>query len=182
MILLALLLQAASAPAAPAATPTPRPAPVRLKTIDAATAVETFRSICWISFRDPVSFQLAVTGGTIPFEQLPRRADRAGDVYRAPEAILTYVASDAAPPGVPTHQCVLRVSLAGAADQLVLARRVATALGVGNGFTRTTAAGSRTSWDIAAPDGRATRLFVATRNAANGRTDLTLTALLLRPR
>lgn len=178
MILLALLLQAAT-PAAPVATP---PAAAKLRTIDAATAVETFKTICWEAFRDPAYFQVAVTGGTIPFQQVPRAPGRPGDSYRAPEALLTYVASDAVPTGVPTHQCILQVSLAGAADQLVLARRVATALALGSGTTRTTATGSRTQWDVPAPDGRTSRLFVATRNAANGRTDLILTALLLRAR
>jgi hypothetical protein len=181
MILIALMLQAIAAPAVPA--PAAPPADT-LKPIDTGIAIDTFRKVCWESFRDPDAFHAAIVAVPVPLAAAPRADDSASaaEVYRSDEMVLNYVASDALPATVPSRQCRLRVLLAGAADQLALAARVGGLLKLPNGRTRTDPAGADTSWDVAAPDGRIVRLIVATRNARRGGTELRLSALLLAPR
>jgi len=182
MILISLMLQAAAAPAVP--PPSPPPVAETLKPIDAGVAIETFRKLCWESFRDPEAFHVAIVDAPVPLAAAPRADDAAptAEVYRSDEMVLNYVASDALPATVPSRQCRLRVLLSGAADQLALAARIGGLLKLPNGRTRTDPAGADTSWDVAAPDGRIVRLIVATRNARRGGTELRLSALLLAPR
>lgn len=173
MMLLAALLLAAPQPAA---------APV-LKPIDSATAIETFKLLCWMGLRDPAAFHAAVVQAPIPLMALPKKDPaQPSELYRADEAALTYVASDTLPPNIPPRQCILRVRLVGAADQLTLAARIGTALGLPSGRTRTSPAQSMTSWDVAGDDGRTTRIQAITRNASGGGTELRLSALLLAAR
>jgi len=181
MFLIALMLQAVAAPTAP---PASAPAVDNLKPIDAAVAIDTFRKVCWESFRDPDAFHAAIVAAPVPLAAAPH-ADNAAtpaEVFRSDEMVLNYVASDALPATVPSRQCRLRVMLAGAADQLALAARIGGLLKLPTGRTRTDPAGADTNWDVAAPDGRIVRLIVATRNARRGGTELRLSALLLAPR
>jgi len=188
MMLLALLLQAATpaTPAAPAPPAAPRPSMAdTIKPIDAALAIDTFKTTCWAALRFPEALRAAVIQAPIALTPVPRDqgGPEAGDLYRSDEALLTYVASDALPANIPSRQCTLHVRLAGTVDQLSLAGRIATALDLPSGRTSTSTAVSRTSWDMAAPDGRTTRLLAITRNAATGGgTELRLSALLLAAR
>lgn len=182
MILLAALFLQATQPAKPAPKPAPKPAATEpaLKAIDTTLAIETFKQVCWGAFRDPVDFHAAILDAPVPLVQQPKRdASRPGEFYKADEAALTYVASDTLPPNIPSRQCILRVRLAAAPDQLTLAARIGEALAIPNGRTRTSAAQSSTEWTIAGADGRSSRLIAATRPAAGGGTELRLTALLL---
>jgi hypothetical protein len=181
MIVLPLILQAVAA-----STPAPAGAPAEtLKSIEPALAIETFRTACWASFRDPAAFHSGVASAPVPLVPVAR-ADGApapaGEVYHAPQAVLTYLASDTLAAGVPSRQCRLRFRLSGTADQLALAARLADALSLPTGRTRTDPAGSETSWDVPQPDGRIVRLIAATRNGVGGGSELRLAALLLSPR
>lgn len=175
MLLLPFLLQAAATPVIAAET---------LRPIDQALAVETFRTLCWAGFRDPDSFHAGIAAAPVPLAQVAGEgsAAPAAEVFRAPQAVLTYLASDTLAAGVPSRQCRLRVRLRGTADQLALAARVGTALVLPNGRTRSDPSGSETIWDVAQPDGRIVRLIAATRNGPAGGSEFRLTALLLAPR
>lgn len=193
-LLVALLIQVAAAPspakpvpakAPPAATkPAAAPAAPRapaLRPIDSATALDAFTGGCWTYLDDPDGLRAALAGGTLPLVQQPRPEGNPSEQWRSNQAILTYTASDSLPAGVPTRQCVLTVRLSGAVDQLALAARIAAALQLTGGRTRTSGGLSQTVWD--APRGpRIQRLIAATRAAPGGQSDLRLTALLLAPR
>ncbi|WP_380873230.1 hypothetical protein ACFB49_40170 [Sphingomonas sp. DBB INV C78] len=180
MILPALLLMLQAAASPPPAKPaTPPPSSVeKLKTIDTALALETFKATCWEAFRDPEVFHAAIAMAPIPLALQPKSA-QPGESYKADEALLTYVASDNLPLNIPSRQCTLRVRLNGTADQLALAARVQQALALPAGRTRTSAAQSQTEWNVAGTDRRVTRLFATTRAAPGGTTELRLAALLL---
>jgi hypothetical protein len=185
MILLPLLLQVAAPMAPAAATASATSSSVdKLKPIDQARAIETFRTLCWQVFRGAEAFHAAVAGAAKPLAEVPPVADagQAAEVYRSDEALLSYLASDMLAANVPSRQCRLRVRLAGAADQLAIAARIGDALKLPSGKTSTDPTGSETTWDVAQPDGRIVRLIAATRNAARGGSEFRLTALLLAPR
>jgi len=173
MLLLALLLQSATPPTAAAEA---------LRPTDQALAIDTFRVLCWTNLREPEAFHDALPTAPLPLTPAPAADGAAAEVYRAPQAILTYLASDALAAGVPPRQCRLRVRLGGTVDQLALAARIGEALALPSGRTRTDPTGSTTTWDVAQPDGRIVRLIAATRNAVSGDSELRLSALLLAPR
>lgn len=187
MILLALLLQAAT-------TPTPAPAArtdqsdagrymlaEALKPIEPSVALDTFKAVCWTPLRDPAAFHEAAGHAPIALVPAPRgeSAGQEGELYRSDEALLTYMASDSLPASIPSRQCSLRVRLAAGMDQLSLAARLATALGLSTGRTRAGAALSMTQWNVAGADGRTTRLFAVTANSPRGGTNVRLSVLLL---
>ncbi|ARS28409.1 hypothetical protein [Sphingomonas sp. KC8] len=180
MLAATLLLLAAQ----PAALPAPaKPAPVvspveKLKAIDSQLALDTFKATCWDALRDPQAFRAAVMMAPIALVLQPKTAG-AGESYKAPEALLTYVASDNLPLNIPSRQCTLYARLSGAADQLALAARIQQALALPVGRTRTDPAKSQTEWTITGADARMTRLFASTRAAPGGGTELRLAALLL---
>lgn len=180
MILLAMLLQAAQPPASP---PPARPPADILKPIDLTLAIDSFRALCWTTFRDPAAFRAAVVNGPLPLAAVRGDAPGQGaEVYRSDEAVLTYVASDTLPVNVPARQCRLKVRVASSVDQLALAARIGTALAIPSGRTKTDPAGAETSWDVAAPDGRVVRLLAVTRNGPGSGTEVRLSALLLAAR
>ncbi|AGH49915.1 hypothetical protein G432_10960 [Sphingomonas sp. MM-1] len=181
MIAAAFLLLAAQATASPSpAKPAPAPSPVeKLKTIDSAMAIETFKATCWAGFRDPEIFHAAIAMAPVPLALQPRGPGQPGESYKADEALLTYLADDRLPANIPARQCTLRVRLSGAADQLALAARIQQALALGPGRTRTSPASSQTEWNVAGAGARTTRLFASTRAAPGGTTELRLAALLL---
>ncbi|SFS03354.1 hypothetical protein SAMN05192580_2788 [Sphingomonas jatrophae] len=184
-MLLAALLQAAAPAAAPPAPVTPAPveaAAPKLRPSDAATAVDTFKLSCWAHFREPDDLRAAIPTLSLPLAEQPKARSGPTTVWRTDEAVLTYVAGDDLPAGVPSRQCTLRTKLAGAADQLTLAARVAQALSLAGGRTRTGRGAAQTIWDVRQPDGRTARLIATTTNASGGQTDLRLQALLLAQR
>ena len=190
MILLAFLLQAAVPPvpqrqAAAVALAAPSPLADTIKPIDSAVAIDLFKSGCWASFRDAAAFHAAVVAAPVPLTPVPRSAgdtSQPNELFRSDEAVLTYVASDTLPASIPSRQCSLRVRLAGMSDQLALAARIGTALGLPNGKTRTGPTLAITSWDVAGTDNRTTRLLAISRNGRSGGTELRLSALLLAAR
>jgi len=188
MILAALLLAVGQAVVGggvgavpPATAPAQTQAAPSLKPVRSTLAFDTFKAVCWAAFRDPALFDVAVAGSPMPLTRGPA-GGAGGDSYTSDRAILTYVASDTLPANVPSRQCRLRVALGGSADQLTLAAGLATALALPPGSTRSGPAHSRTTWDVPEPDGRITRVILATQAASGGQTGLTLSALLLSPR
>ncbi|SNS57360.1 hypothetical protein SAMN06295912_10991 [Sphingomonas laterariae] len=186
MILPGLLFLALQAPASSASAAKPAAAkaiaPVeKLKVIDSALALDTFKLTCWEALRDPTALQAAVMMAPIPLAAQSKAGSpsKSAESYRSDQAILTYAASDNLPANIPARQCTLIVRLAGAADQLALAARIQQALALPAGRTRTSAAQSQTEWNVAGADARVTRLFATTRAAPGGTTELRLAALLL---
>jgi len=168
---LALMLQAAQAP-----QPHPAPVPESFRASDPAKAVETFKSTCWSHLRDEAALGEAAAIAPIAFRAQPHGTGPTHS-WRALEGVLSYAAD--LPPGVPSPQCILRLHLAAQADQLALAARIAAALALPSGRTRTGLAVSETQWDVPTSDARTTRLIVTTRNTANGGSSLRFAAVLL---
>jgi len=168
---LALLLQSAA--------PAPAPAPAReaFRTVDAAKAVDTLKATCWAQLRNEEALEAAITMLPIAFQPQPQRGHTRN--WRAPEGTISYAAE--LPAGVPSPQCIVRLSMAGTIDQLAFAARIGAALQLPNGRTRAGVGGSETRWDVAQPDGHVVRLIVTASPAPPpaSATNIRFTTLLL---
>ena len=171
-----LLIAQAVTPDAPTPAAQPpvisAPMPQRVA-IDPAEAVAAFRALCLPTLTDPAAFAAAVAASGMAFVAVPRRDAGAGQTWRADRALLTYsTARDGA------QRCTLLGRTAGILDQLGFSARVAEALALKTGRTRTGKGQAVTDWSAAGPEGRTVRISAATRNGPGGGTDIRLSAAL----
>ncbi|MFD1949441.1 hypothetical protein ACFSGX_01505 [Sphingomonas arantia] len=154
---------------APASTPV---APVRVA-IDPGAAVTLFKTLCLPNLTDADAFAAAVAASDLKFASVPRRDTGPGQTWRADRALVTYgQARDGA------MRCTVLGRAAASVDHLNLSARVAEALVLKTGRTRSGKGQPVTDWSAAGPDGRAVRISAGTRNAADGGTDIRLSAAL----
>ena len=169
---LLLALQTVPVEAEPAAAPAPAATPQRVP-IDPAAAVALFRTLCLPNLTDEAAFVTAVAASDVPFMAVPRRDAGPGQTWRADRALLTYgTVRDG------SRRCTLLGRTGGNVDQLGFSARVAEALALKTGRTRTGKGQAVTDWAAAGPEGRTVQISAATRNAVGGGTDIRLSATL----
>ncbi|WP_076068931.1 hypothetical protein [Sphingomonas montana] len=141
--------------------------------VDPAAAVALFKTLCLPNLTDPTAFSAAVAASDLSFAAIPRRDAGVGQAWRADRALVTYgQARDGA------MRCTVLGRATGSVDQLGFSARVAEALALKTGRTRSGKGQAVTDWSAAGPDGRAVRISAGTRNAADGGTDMRLSAAL----
>ncbi|HEX8447507.1 MAG TPA: hypothetical protein VF649_12950 [Sphingomonas sp.] len=142
--------------------------------IDPVEAIALFRALCLPHLTDAGAFVVAVAGSGVPFTTVPSRDGGTGQTWRSDRALIRYGQSaDGA------TRCTLLARTAKSVDQLSFSAKLAEALALKTGRTRTGKGQGVTEWSAAGPEGRTVQISAATRNAAGGAgMDIRLSAAL----